>query len=148
MKLPNEAVWASWPKRLDPLYPDAIPLLTELSNRYSLGVIANHGKDTAELLGINRFFKVYTASGAVGFGKPDLRIFEMALTQANCKPENALMIGDRLDNDIYPAKKLGMKTMWIKQGFGGMAEPVSPEHEPDYMVDSLPEILDVLGKGV
>lgn len=37
---------------------------------------------------------------------------------AKCKPENAVMIGDRIDNDIVPAKQLGMKTIWIKQGFG------------------------------
>jgi FMN phosphatase YigB (HAD superfamily) len=27
------------------------------------------------------------------------------------------MIGDRIDNDIIPAKKLGFHTIWIKQGF-------------------------------
>ncbi|MBQ2455535.1 MAG: HAD hydrolase-like protein [Eubacterium sp.] len=24
------------------------------------------------------------------------------------------MVGDRLDNDIVPAKKLGMKTVWVR----------------------------------
>ena len=28
------------------------------------------------------------------------------------------MIGDRIDNDIVPAKQLGVKTIWVKQGFG------------------------------
>lgn len=28
------------------------------------------------------------------------------------------MIGDRIDNDIVPAKQMGMKTIWGKQGFG------------------------------
>ena len=37
---------------------------------------------------------------------------------AGCQAENAVMIGDRLDNDIAPAKKLGMKTVWIRQGDG------------------------------
>ena len=27
------------------------------------------------------------------------------------------MVGDRLDNDIAPAKKLGMKTVWVRQGY-------------------------------
>ena len=30
------------------------------------------------------------------------------------------MVGDRIDNDTLPAKSLGMKTVWVKQGFGGM----------------------------
>lgn len=32
------------------------------------------------------------------------------------------MIGDRIDNDIVPAKALGMKTIWIRQGFDGLYE--------------------------
>ena len=32
-------------------------------------------------------------------------------------PEQACMIGDRIDNDIVPAKELGMKTIRVKQGF-------------------------------
>ena len=27
------------------------------------------------------------------------------------------MIGDKFDNDIYPAMELGMRIMWVKQGF-------------------------------
>ena len=30
------------------------------------------------------------------------------------------MIGDRIDNDIAPAKSLGMNTVWIRQGYGGL----------------------------
>ncbi|MDR1409444.1 MAG: HAD family hydrolase [Oscillospiraceae bacterium] len=145
MELPNGAEWAPWPKRLDQLYLAAIPTLDLLHKKYRLGVIANHGKDTAQLLGINRFFSTYMVSAAAGFGKPDLRIFKMALEQAGCAPKNAWMIGDRLDNDIYPAKKLGMKTIWIRQGFGGITEPMSADYEADYAVNTLPEILGILG---
>jgi len=79
MSLPDGVEWSPWPKRLDPLYPTAIPTLDALHKKYRLGVIANHGKDTAKLLGIDQFFTTYMASEIAGFGKPDLRIFEMAL---------------------------------------------------------------------
>ena len=118
--------------------------LTPLNKKYPLGVIANHGKDTAKQLGLDTYFTVYTASEAAGCKKPDPRIFQMALTQANCDPKNAIMIGDRLDNDIYPAKKLGMQTIWIKQGFGGMTTPPSEEYTADFEVASLPELLRIL----
>jgi len=144
MELPNGASWSPWPKRLDPLYPDAVPVLEVLNKKYPLGVIANHGKDTAKQLGLDTYFTVYTASEAAGCKKPDPRIFQMALTQANCDPKNAIMIGDRLDNDIYPAKKLGMQTIWIKQGFGGMTTPPSEEYTADFEVASLPELLRIL----
>jgi len=144
MELPNNASWSSWPKRLDPLYPNALHILTELHKKYKLGIIANHEKDTAKLLGIDKFFEIYIASKAVGLSKPDMRIFNLALEKANCMPENAVMIGDRLDNDIYPAKKLGMKTVWIKQGFGGMTTPKSEEYKADFEISSLDELLKIL----
>ena len=51
------------------------------------------------------------------------------------------MVGDRLDNDIIPANKIGMKTVWIKQGYGGLSELHSEEEQPDYSVDSLNELI-------
>ena len=51
------------------------------------------------------------------------------------------MVGDRLDNDIAPANKIGMKTVWIKQGYGGLSKPNSEEEQPDHTVDSLNELI-------
>lgn len=53
-----------------------------------------------------------------GISKPDLRIFQLALEKAQCNSEEVIMIGDRIDNDIIPAKKIGMYTIWVKQGMG------------------------------
>ena len=54
------------------------------------------------------------------------------------------MIGDRLDNDIIPAKSIGMKTVWIKQGFGGMQIVTEDRFEPDAQVSNLTELLNIL----
>ena len=79
--------------------------------------------------------------------KPDLRIFRIALERADCKPEEAVMVGDRIDNDIIPAKKIGMKTVWIKQGFGKYYKPNSAEDKPDQTINTLNEVTDLfLGK--
>ncbi|MFQ8961778.1 HAD-IA family hydrolase [Sellimonas intestinalis] len=39
--------------------------------------------------------------------KPNPKIFEIALQRAKCEANKAIMIGDRIDNDIMPAKKNG-----------------------------------------
>ena len=49
------------------------------------------------------------------------------------------MVGDRIDNDIVPANKLGMYTVWIKQGFGKYYNPNSAEEEPDLTIITLNE---------
>lgn len=74
----------------------------------------------------------------------DRRIFEIAFEMAGCSADEAVMIGDRLDNDIYPAKRLGMKTIWIKQGFAIYQKPINSEYEADYVVNDLSELLTIL----
>ena len=54
------------------------------------------------------------------------------------------MIGDRIDNDIVPAKQMGMKTIWVKQGFGKYWNVASEEEKADYEVDNLISILSLL----
>lgn len=45
------------------------------------------------------------ASAEEGVSKPNPKIFEIALQRAQCEANKAIMIGDRIDNDIVPAKK-------------------------------------------
>ena len=84
------------------------------------------------------------ASAEEGISKPDKRIFEIALSRAKCNAENAVMIGDRIDNDIVPAKQMGMKTIWVKQGFGKYWNVAREEEKADYEVDNLISILSLL----
>ncbi|MBQ8302090.1 MAG: HAD family hydrolase [Clostridia bacterium] len=101
-------------------FSDASETLEVLKARgYHLGIIANQVNGTAQRLenfGIAKFFDVIVASAEYGIAKPDRRIFEKALELAKCQASNSVMVGDRLDNDIVPAKALGMKTVWIRKG--------------------------------
>lgn len=81
------------------------------------------------------------ASAEAGCAKPDLRLFEMALQKAKCDPSDAIMVGDRLDNDIIPAKKLGMKTVWVRQGYAIYQCIDDESKQPDYIVDSIEEVI-------
>ena len=126
------------------VYPEAENCLNELSKHYKIGIIANQNpgsKERLNKLGLLKYIDLVIASAEEGVEKPDLRIFQLALERANCKPEEAVMVGDRIDNDIIPAKKIGMKTVWIKQGFGGLSEQMTEAQQPDYSVDSLNELL-------
>ena len=110
-----------WEHQYEILYKDTETCLKDLSKKYKIGIIANQEFGTEKRLiefGIRKYIDVIVASAEEGVAKPDKRIFEIALKKAGCKAENAVMIGDRIDNDIIPAKKMGMKTIWIKQGMG------------------------------
>ena len=136
-----------WYGELEKLYPDTKMILEILSKKYKLGVIANQSLGTKERLdnwNIGKYFDVVVASAEAGCAKPDLKIFNLALEQAGCKPNDAVMIGDRLDNDIVPAKQIGMKTVWVRQGFAKYQIICNESEQPDFIIDSISDILDIL----
>lgn len=129
------------------LYSDTVSCLENLSEKYKIGVIANQSPGTRTRLqqhGILPYIDLVIASAEEGVAKPDKRIFEIALQRSNCRPENAMMIGDRIDNDIVPAKLLGMHTIWIKQGFGKYWTIKNETERADFVVENLMEICDIL----
>jgi FMN phosphatase YigB (HAD superfamily) len=87
---------------------------------------------------------VCLSSTEEGLEKPDPVIFDLALSRAGCLPEEAIMVGDRLDNDIGPAKSLGWKTIRVLQGFASVQEPRSDMEKAHHVVNSLSEIPPLL----
>ena len=129
------------------VYPETENCLSELSKHYKIGIIANQNlgsEERLEKLGLLKHIDLVIASAEEGVAKPDLRIFQIALARADCKPEEAVMVGDRIDNDIIPANKIGMTTVWIKHGFGGYAELKEIEEHPDYTINNLNDLLNLL----
>ena len=136
-----------WHTEDEILYPDAAQCLKILSQKYKIGIIANQElgtKDRLQQQGILQYIDLVIASAEEGVAKPDEKIFKIALERAACKSDNAIMIGDRIDNDIIPAKKLGFHTIWIQQGFGQYWNITKEEETPDYTVCSLSELCDIL----
>ena len=128
------------------LYPDVPFVLEQLSQKYQLGIIANQPMGTEARLtayGIRNYFSVILSSEEEGISKPNPELFKRALHRAACLPENAYMIGDRPDNDIAPAKALGMKTVRIRQGLGGLMPVQDDALRADHTVDSLTELLNI-----
>lgn len=134
-----------WHKEAERPYADTESVLKQLiAKGYRLGVIANQSLGTKERLsnwGILKYFDIILASAEEGIAKPNIEIFHRALAAAKCLPNNTVMVGDRLDNDIVPAKKVGMKTVWIKQGLGGLARAIHKEEQADYEIENLSKLL-------
>ena len=104
--------WAEW----SPLMPDVVPVIQKLAKRFNLGIIANQPREVVavlENLGLLKYFQVHGISQIVGMSKPYPEFFNWALKQAACEPRESIMIGDRVDNDVKPARSIGMKTIWL-----------------------------------
>lgn len=131
------------------LYVDTKECLKKLKCKYKIGIIANQSFGTTERLenfGILKYIDLVIASAEEGVAKPNKKIFEIALNKSGCEPNQAIMIGDRIDNDIVPAKALGMKTIWVKQGFGQYWNVQGEDESADLVVDNLTEIVAFLYK--
>lgn len=120
---------APWRSEYERPYPDCAAVLRALRDRgYRLGVIANQQPGTERRLrkwDLLRYFDVIVASTECGVAKPKPEIFLYALRQAECLPEDAVMVGDRIDNDILPARALGMQTVRLLSG------PAAVDARPD-----------------
>jgi FMN phosphatase YigB (HAD superfamily) len=117
--------------------------LMEHSKNYKIGILGQYGNDFRKYLeeeGILEYFTFSEIQDDYKITKPDTRYFEAILGKCNCRAEESIMIGDRIDKDIIPAKTIGMKTIRIKVGIHKNQEPRTPEEIPDLTVENIKEI--------
>jgi FMN phosphatase YigB (HAD superfamily) len=69
------------------------------------------------------------------------------LARAECAPAEAVMIGDRLDNDIRPARLQGWRTVRILQGFARFQSPRDEFDEAEATVANVKEIVPLFLTG-
>lgn len=114
-----------------------------------MGLIANQSQDIEEILkrsGLERFFKVKVISSSVRLAKPDPRIFQLALDSSAMSAKDCVMVGDRLDTDICPAKSIGMTTIRFTNSLFSLQVPRQECEYATHSVARLSEIPPLLEK--
>jgi HAD superfamily hydrolase (TIGR01549 family) len=131
------------------LEKDTVTTIQKLkSNNYQLGIFSNAGddQDVQELIegfGIRPYFDFVLTSAACYYRKPHPRAFEMALAQWSIPSYDAVMIGDSLEADIYGAKSLNMRTIWLARRAQFNEDDVQ-RIKPDFSLQNLNELLPTL----
>jgi HAD superfamily hydrolase (TIGR01509 family) len=101
-------------------YPDAVPALSELRTAgFRLGILANQPRSTRVDLnraGITELCDGIWLSEDVGLAKPDPAFFRLALETWALAPDRVAYVGDRPDNDVAPARALGLITVRLRRG--------------------------------
>ena len=127
--------------------PGIADALATLSRSHTLALAANASssiKDVLESMGILQHFLHRQVSGDLGLSKPDIRFFLHILGELGAAPQQTIMVGDRLDNDMYPAQLLGMKTVWVRTGAHAILEPREPGEIPDRTIESPLELVEAV----
>ena len=135
-----------WPAFLDKKIEGIEEVLDHFKNDFHLGIIANQPAGTIDRLekwAIKDYFEVIIPSFDVNLKKPQKEIFLLALDKANCNPEEAMMIGDRLENDILPSMQLGFKTIWLRVSYGKYGDLSLLPKAPNFIFDSVLKLKDL-----
>lgn len=98
------------------LFPHTLETLADLKAQgYKMHIITNGFVEVQyiklEQSGLSPFFDVIVCSEAVGFTKPDTRVFQHAMTLAQTNASESIMIGDDREADIFGAIQSGMRAI-------------------------------------
>ena len=93
---------------------------------------------------IEKYFDYFYIEGEMGYGKPDIRVYERMLNETKVESNKIIMVGDNLVWDIEPPQKLGICTAWINTR-GEKLEDFSIR--PDKIVQKIPDVMDLIAQG-
>lgn len=125
------------------LYPDALPALEGLrAAGYRIGIVANQPvMRNEQLRALGVMADVMAMSDEFGAFKPQPEFFAHALRlMGDPDPGTIAYVGDRVDNDVLPARAAGMRPVWIRRGPWGYIHD-APEGAAALVVDSLDELV-------
>ena len=120
------------------LFPQAVPVLTELASQYRLGSLTNGNADVAKTP-LGQFFDFALKAEDVGAAKPEPALFERAMRESGVAAEEMVHVGDSHDHDIVGAHRAGVRSIWLSAP--GQESPLA-----DGIVSCLSELPDVLGR--
>lgn len=103
------------------LYPDVRQAFAALrGSGLRVGVAGNQPAGVLEALHALELGADFIAtSHEWGVSKPDPRFFEEVLKATGAAPARIAYVGDRLDNDVEPARAAGMHAVFIPRGIWG-----------------------------
>jgi FMN phosphatase YigB (HAD superfamily) len=132
--------WQDIPYDLDDLYPDALPCLEAMRElRLRVGIVGNQTE------ALERWARdsalpadVISSSASLGVRKPEARFFEEVVRLADvAEPGEVVYVGDRVDNDVVPARAAGLAAVHVRRGPWGRLQS-TPEGVP--AIDSLADL--------
>jgi putative hydrolase of the HAD superfamily len=132
---------------------DALSTLQTLQAQgYRLGLISNAGDDAdvqalVDKIAARPYFDFVLTSAAVGYRKPNPRIFQAALDRWAVAPNQAAMVGDMLGADILGAQNLGIFAIWVTRRADTAANRAHADTiHPDATIATLSDLPALLGR--
>ena len=129
------------------LYPDALECLRALAAEgYRLGVAANQPAATAAVIeGLGITLDLVGMSADWGVHKPDPAFFERIARELELPAGEIAYVGDRVDNDVRPARAAGMTSVFLRRGpWAWIQAGRDDPPEADVVIEELAELPEAL----
>ena len=146
-------------------HPDAI-VIGDIGNRWDydlLNTLMNQVLEGAEIIALHKgryhegpsglvldsgafvaALEHATGKQATLVGKPTQTFFNLASHSFGCKPENLIMVGDDLINDIKGAQEMGMHAVLVQTGKYRKALSDESKIKPEGFISSIKELPNYL----
>ena len=109
-------------------YVDALPTLRAAKKSERIvGIAGNFSREIESFLAEHADFDFIASSERWGVEKPNSEFFSRIVDDAGCEAADITYVGDRLDNDVLPAAKVGMASVWIIRGPWAVVQQGWPE---------------------
>jgi putative hydrolase of the HAD superfamily len=127
-------------------YSNVIPTLIQLKNHYKLAIVSDAPVMEAwmRLVGtrLDNFFDIVITKRDARRQKTHTAPFKAALNALGAKPEEAIMVGDRISRDVQTAKKLGIQTCYAR--YGDENPPEKGQSGADFELSDIKDLLDIV----
>ena len=114
---------------------------------YNLGIVANQPTRCIKIMqkiGLLDFFSNKYVSDCINLYKPDEKFFLYVCNDINANPYESIMVGDRIDNDIVPAKNLGITTIRFITGRYRIQKPRNISEKADFNINNISNIEEII----
>lgn len=131
------------------LYPDVTRTLTRLKHDgYILATAGNQSASVeGEMADLDLPVVLNATSAGWGLSKPDPAFFRRIAEELELEPNEILYVGDRLDNDYFPAEGVGMHAVFIRRGPWGYLHSTWPDMaHVKYQISDLGQIPQIISE--
>ncbi len=119
--------------------------LRKLHKRFRFALAGQYGTEILDLLRQHDLLELFDSKVTQDdfrITKPDPRYFEQIAAACGVAPVECLMVGDRIDNDVVPARQVGMLSVRYRTGIHRLQEPRMPAEIPDAEISSISKLAE------
>ncbi len=125
-------------------YPNTLPTLDALKAAGVRLALITNGSSKGQRAKLTRFgltdyFEHILIDQELGFGKPDVRVYEHALSLLKLTSRHVWMVGDNLVWDVYPPMTLGIHAVWHDWRRTGL--PEDAKIRPDRIITDIGDLI-------